>query len=155
MIPKEMIESSLTLMRTAPAAYLTTIDENGYPVTRAMLNLHNAEQFPTLRNTLEAEENPFMVYFTTNTSSDKVTHLRANGKVAVYFCDPGRFHGLMLSADAEVLTDAEIKRRFWVEGWQRYYPRGVDDSDYAIVKAVPRSARGWYQTRTFEFSPEG
>jgi general stress protein 26 len=153
LIPKEIIDGGLALMKSAPAAYLTTIDEHGYPVTRAMLNLHNESQYPELQETLRSESNPFTVYFTTNMSSAKVAQLKACAKVSIYFCDPTRFHGLMLSADAELLTATDSKHRFWVDGWQRYYPRGKDDPDYAIIKAVPRSARGWYHTRTYEFSP--
>ena len=42
---KELKRTSIELMATAQAVYLTTIGPGGYPYTRAMLNLRNREQF--------------------------------------------------------------------------------------------------------------
>jgi general stress protein 26 len=45
----------LKIMETATIVYLTNIDKNGFPSTRAMLNLRNPK------------ENPLTVFMTTNT----------------------------------------------------------------------------------------
>jgi len=43
---EEVKKSALTLISESKAAYLTTIDSDGFPITRAMFNLRNKEQFP-------------------------------------------------------------------------------------------------------------
>ncbi len=45
---KELKQECLNLTETAEAVYLSTIDENGFPQTRSMLNLRNTEQFANL-----------------------------------------------------------------------------------------------------------
>ena len=39
---------SIELMEIAEAAYVSTIDPNGFPQTRAMFNLRRKSQFPGL-----------------------------------------------------------------------------------------------------------
>jgi general stress protein 26 len=47
---------------------LTTIGSDGFPSTRAMLNLRNKQQYPQLIPLYRKEINPLVVYMTTNTS---------------------------------------------------------------------------------------
>ena len=68
----EFIKAGIELMKTAEAAYLTLIAEDGYPCTRGMLNLRNAQQYPDQAHLYEPHQDDFMVYFSTNTSSNKV-----------------------------------------------------------------------------------
>src|SRR3990172_5902384 len=89
----------LDLLKTAEAAYVTTIDPDGFPQTRAMFNLRENEQFPGLAALFKDHQKDFLVYFTTNTSSPKIDHIKKNPKVAVYYCKAGEFRGLMLSGE--------------------------------------------------------
>ena len=59
----------LDLMETGWPAYLTTVDEKGYPQTRAMFNLRNKDRFPKLIPLFDKRHEEFMILFTTNTSS--------------------------------------------------------------------------------------
>ncbi|GHU82853.1 hypothetical protein FACS189415_4000 [Bacteroidia bacterium] len=61
----------LKVMENSLIVNLTTIDKNGFPSTRAMLNLRNKQQYPHLVVLYEAENKPLTVYLTTNTSSAK------------------------------------------------------------------------------------
>ena len=140
---RETRQWALMLMETADAAYLTTIDGDGFPQTRAMLNLRNRRQWPALVEVFQGHESDLLLYFSTNTSSAKMTQIRANPKVSVYFCRPGEFHGLMLTGTIEIVTDRPLKRRLWQAGWERYYPHGVDDPDYTLLRLVPAVAKGW------------
>jgi len=139
-------------MQTAPAAYLTTIDGGGYPYTRAMFNLRNKDMFPLLADIFESHDRDLMVYFTTNTSSVKLSQLRVNPKVSVYYCNPLEFHGVMLSGDIQIVSDPHLKRTLWQPGWERYYPQGPDDPDHTVLRLLPRLARGWHASERFEFS---
>ena len=151
----EFKQMCLELMETSKAAYLTTIDSEGYPHTRGMFNLRNKEMWPRLIPMFSEHQEDFMVIFTTNTSSNKVPHLRVNPKVSVYYCTPDSWKGFMVNGDIEIVTDSEIKRSLWHDGWERYYPNGYDDPDHTVLRLFPKLAKGWTGSRTFMFSIEG
>jgi general stress protein 26 len=146
---QEIKQASYTVMEKADAAYLTTIDGEGFPHTRAMLNLRNPSQYPELIQFFQEHGNNMVLYFTTNTSSKKVAQIKANPRVSVYFCTPKKFHGVMLGGSIEIVTDDAIKHALWQEGWKRYYPKGVTDPDYAILRLAPHFAEGWYKSTRF------
>ena len=146
--------AGLELMATTAAVFLTIIDENGYPHTRAMLNLRNRRHYPKQVHLYEPHGDDFMVYFTTNTPSKKVAQMRINPKVCVYYCDPtpGQRHGLMLAGDIEIVDDSGIRHALWTDGWEMFYPGGPDDPDHTVCRLYPVYATSWYRGRRFEFS---
>ena len=146
---KEIKQSSLELMAAAEVVYLATVDSNGFPQVRAMLNLRNGDNYPGLVDVFDNHDGDFMLYLTTNTSSAKMDQIRASSKATVYFCNPGKFHGLMLAGEIEIITEQKIKNKLWQDGWERYYPSGVDDPDYTILSFQPAFAKGWYKSNTF------
>ena len=104
-----------------PIAYISSVDNEGYPCTKAMLAPRKREGITTF-------------YFTTNTFSLRVAHYKANSKASIYFCDVKGFKGIMLRGTMEVLTDAKSKEMIWREGDEQYYPGGVTDSNYCVLK---------------------
>jgi Uncharacterized stress protein (general stress protein 26) len=142
---KDFIKMGLELIKKADAAYLTTIDENGFPSTRAMLNLKNVVQFPKLVDFMSQYDEDFTLFFTTNTSSVKVSQILNNARVAVYYCDPETWHGVMCQGEIEIVHDKEIKHAIWQNGWTMYYPQGKDSEDYAILKLKPAYIKSYYQ----------
>ena len=151
---KEIRKASLELLESTDGAYLTTIDHKGYPQTRCMFNLRNTTQFPKLIDMFKDHKNDFMILFTTNTSSTKVSQIKENSAVSVYYCKPGLFHGLMLSGNIEIVDDPRIKEQLWHDGWERYYATGTNDPDHTVLKLLPVRARGWFKGRTFAFEFE-
>lgn len=147
---KEAIRSSIELMEIAEAAYLTTIDNINFPQTRSMFNLRNREQFPGLSKLFSSHRDDFLVYFTTNTSSAKMSHIGRNRAVSVYYCKPDEWRGLMLSGTIEIATEPDIKKSVWQEGWEMYYPGGVDDPDYTILYLYPMYAKYYHQLNVFK-----
>ena len=106
---------------TLPIAYISSVDADGFPCTKAMLAPRKREGIKTF-------------YFTTNTFSLRVAHYKANPKACVYFCDEKGFMGMMLRGTMEVLTDAASKEMIWREGDTEYYPAGVTDPNYCVLK---------------------
>ena len=94
------------------------------------------------------------MHLATSAASDKVRELRTNPQASVYYCEPGRFHGLTLTGPVEILTDPELKKELWAEGWRIYWPSGADDPDYVILRLQPVEASGWWGSRSFQASPE-
>jgi general stress protein 26 len=125
----------LKVMENASIVYLTNIGKNGFPSTRAMLNLKNPKEYPGLTAIHEAEENPLTVFLTTNTSSCKFAEILQNGKACLYYCEPDKFHGVLLQGTVEIITDSELRQKAWQKGWEMYYPAG--DSDYTLLRFIP------------------
>jgi len=149
---EEMKSVCLKLLEESEAAYLTTIDEKGFPHTRAMLNLRRPSQFPSLVGLFREHTDEWLIYFSTNTASEKIRHIRANPLVSVYYCVPREYRGVMLGGSMEIVADRSIKQALWQNNWNLYYPQGVDDPDYAVLHLFPAFAKGWYQLTRFEFS---
>ena len=148
---KEAKRVSLELMKVAEAAYLSTIDSNGFPQTRVMGNLRNAEQYPGLTEIFGEHSDDFLIYLTTSKSSAKMQQIRANPKISVYFCNPDEFHTLMLAGRTEEVADQNLKKQLWQDGWEVYWPDGVDSPEYTVLRLLPDFARGWYKEGAFEF----
>ena len=138
-------------MEESKAAYLTTIDSDGFPLTRAMFNLRNKEQFPEFSEFFKKQQNLFSIYISTNTSSNKVTHLSKNHKMCVYFCDAEDFKGFMLGGLVEIVDDIEIKKAIWLDWWTKYYPEGLEDPDYTLLRLEPKNARFYYKLNQVNF----
>ncbi len=106
---------------TLPVTYISSVDKEGFPCTKAMLSPRVREGIKTF-------------YFTTNTFSLRVAHYKANPKASIYFCDAEGFKGMMLRGTMEVLTDAASKEMVWREGDTEYYPGGITDPNYCVLK---------------------
>ena len=123
---------------TLPIAYISSVDDEGFPCTKAMLA-------PRVREGIK------VFYFTTNTFSLRVAHYKANPKASIYFCDAEGFKGMMLRGTMEVLTDAKSKEMIWRDGDTEYYPGGVTDPNYCVLKFTAADGRFYsdYYPRTF------
>jgi general stress protein 26 len=123
---------------TLPIAYISSVDDEGYPCTKAMLA-------PRVREGIK------VFYFTTNTFSLRVAHYKANPKASIYFCDAKGFKGMMLRGTMEVLTDAKSKEMIWRDGDTEYYPGGVTDPNYCVLKFTATDGRFYsdYYPRSF------
>jgi general stress protein 26 len=138
---------STSLIERSKAAFLTTIDSDGFPITRAMFNLRNKEQFPEFVEFYREQENIFTIYISTNTSSSKVSHIRNNPKISVYYCDPDEFKGLMFGGEVIIVDDKNLKYKIWLDWWDKYYLEGIDDPDYTLLQLNPKQARYYYKLK--------
>ena len=109
-------------------AFISSVDQDGFPNSKAMLPPRKREGIKVF-------------YFTTNTSSMRVSQYRTNPKACIYFCDKRFFRGVMLKGTMEVLEDSESKELIWREGDTMYYPLGVTDPDYCVLRFTAQSGR--------------
>lgn len=109
-------------------AFISSIDKDGFPNTKAMLPPRKREGIKKF-------------WFTTNTSSIRVAQYRENPNACIYFCDKRFFRGVMLKGAMEVLTDNESKEMIWQEGDTMYYSKGVTDPDYCVLKFTAKEGR--------------
>ena len=96
-----------------PIAYISSVDQEGFPWTKAMLKPRKREGIKTF-------------YFTTNTFSIRVAQYKANPKASIYFCDAKGFAS---------------KEMIWRVGDEQYYPGGVTDPNYCVLKFTATDGR--------------
>ena len=89
-----------------------------------------------------------------NTSSMRVAQYRENNHACIYFCDTRFFRGAMLRGTMEVLTDSASKEMIWQEGDTMYYPEGVTDPDYCVLKFTATSGRFYSNFKSESFIVE-
>ncbi len=152
---KELKEACLNLMETTDVIYLSTIGSDGFPYTRIMSNLRNKKEYPGLFDIFEQHKEDFLVYIVTSNSSDKMKQILTNPKVSVYLSVhtsvPSEFQCLMLGGEIEEVTDKQLKKQLWQDGWEIHWPGGADDPEYTVLMLMPAFARGGYKEAPFEF----
>ena len=122
----------------AKTVFLSYIDSQGFPATRAMLAPREREGIRVF-------------WFSTNTSSQKVAAFRENPKGSVYFVDRRFFRGVSLCGTVEVLEDPRSKERLWRMGDHMYYSRGVTDPDYCVLKFTAERGRYYSNFKSEDF----
>ncbi len=116
----EVIKESLAIADKAAIVMLGTNGDSGFPNIKAMFKME--------------KEGLKTIWFSTNTSSKRVAQLRRDSKACVYFADRKQLKGLMLVGNIDILQDNESKQRLWREGFELYYPQGVTDPDYSVLR---------------------
>jgi general stress protein 26 len=91
-------------------------------------------------------------YFTTNTSSMRVSQFRVNPKAWVYFCDRRFFRGVMLRGTMEVFEDIQSKEMIWLDGNEMFYPLGITDPDYCVLRFTAVSGRYYCNLQSVSFN---
>ena len=122
----------------ASTSFLSYVDSDGFPITKAMLK-------PRERNGIRE------IWFSTNTSSNKVKCFKENNKASVYFIDKRFFRGVSLVGTVEVLETPEAKERIWQTGDKMYYKKGVTDPDYCVLKFTAVKGRYYSNFKSEDF----
>jgi general stress protein 26 len=129
------------LIDKANVSIISSIDEDGFPNSKAMLP-------PRKREGIKH------IFFTTNTSSMRVRQYLNNPKACVYFFDKRFFKGVMLRGTMEVLHDSASKKMIWKHGDEMYYPKGVTDPDYCVLRFTTQSGRYYSNFKSENFEVE-
>jgi general stress protein 26 len=134
--PSEIIGN---LIEKQSLSFISSVDENGYPNTKAMLPPVKREGIKTF-------------YWHTNSSSMKIKQYENNAKACIYFCDKRFFRGVMLKGKMEVLNDKNIKQELWKDEFSMYYQGGMDGGDFIILKFTAEEGRFYsnFHSENFE-----
>lgn len=134
---EEAKTNSLKLVKNCNIVMVGSNGSNGYPNIKAMFKVE-AEGLKTM-------------WLSTNTSSKRVTQFKENPKACLYFVDQSEFKGLMLVGDMEVLIDIESRKRLWSEGCEVYYPLGVEDPDYSVLRFTAKWGNYYHGLQNVSF----
>jgi general stress protein 26 len=125
----------------AGVSLISSVDEMGFPNTKAMLPPRKRQGIKHL-------------YFTTNTSSMRMKQYSENPKACVYFFDKRFFRGVMLKGTMKVLHDKKTKKMIWQDGDELYYPEGMTDPDYCVLKFTAENGRYYSNFKSEDFGVE-
>ena len=135
---RDAVKTIGNLIDKQSIGYISSIDEDGFPATKAMFA-------PRIREGIK------VFYFTSNTSSLRVSHYQENPKGCIYFCDRRFYRGVMFQGGFEILEEHDIKEKMWREGDTLYYPLGIDDPDYCVLKFTAKKGRYYSQLKSETF----
>ncbi len=133
----EVLAESLELVECCTNAMVGSNGDDGYPNIKAMIKVE-AEGIKT-------------IWFSTNTSSKRVSQFKQNKKACVYFVNEDNYKGLMLVGDIEVLSDIESRKHLWSEGCEVYYPLGIEDPDYSVLRFTAKWGNYYHGLKNVSF----
>jgi general stress protein 26 len=134
---REILDQINALIDETKNIIVCSVDEDGSPNAKAM--------FKTEHDGLKT------FLFSTNTSSMRVQQFQQNQKACIYFLGQNKINGLMLVGEMEVCHDHELKVRLWVDGCEVYYPLGIDDPDYCVLRFTARKGNYYYNLHKYPF----
>ena len=118
---------------------ITCVGADGYPLTKAVVS-------GKYRNSIKE------IFFCTNTSSKFAQEISNNPKSSVYFFSKIFFSwkGCMLKGNMEIVSDMEIKKKYWQNLFKDAYPeKSYTDPDFCVLKFSTISGR-FYSNFTIE-----
>ncbi len=120
---KDLIfKAASDIINRVPYCALITLDETGQPQARTM------EPF-------QPDEN-LTIWFGTNRKSRKVTEIKNDSRVTVYYGEDSGNGYVVITGKAVLVDDAKEKETRWKEKWSQFYP---DRSNYVLIKVIPET----------------
>jgi general stress protein 26 len=121
-IPRDSIlKVARIIIDSAKCRVLVTVDENGKPHAREMA------PFPP--------EDNWVIWLGTSTKSRKVKQIQKNPNVVVFYYDTYASGYASVSGQARLVNDPELKAKYWVKGWDAFYPDR--DKEYTLIEVTP------------------
>jgi general stress protein 26 len=140
-VKKEVVE----IIRASEVAFLSTINLDNFPETRALINVLNKE----IDDKLE-------IYFASDANAPKFEQLKKNSCASLYYYNEGIIKNMTLFGKAEVVTDKTLKDKLWHESFWDYYKNGKDDKQYGVLKFIPTGYKYYvYENGCTQIKNEG
>ena len=123
-----------SLVRQMKVAMLTTIEPDGSLRSRPLQTLE-----------LDAAGR---LWFFTHASSPKSAEIEQHDhQVNLSYADPRDSDFASISGTARVVRDADRMRGLWTSRLQRWFPRGLEDPDLALLEVRIDKAEYWDEPR--------
>lgn len=116
-----LISAAKEIMSSATYCALITLDEEGRPRVRVM-------------NPFKPEGD-LIVWFGTNPNSRKVTQIKNDPRVTLYYLDHDASGYVMIHGKAKLVNDSIEKELRWKDEWKSFYPNKPEG--YLLIKVVP------------------
>ena len=117
---KEKIEA---VKKSADMVLLITNTIEAYPRPRIMQQLE--------------DEKDGCIWFATSKKSRKIQEIEIDPVVTVYYINSKNNDAAFVAGEASILNDDETKKHFWRDTWTKYWPEGVEDENYTLIRIEP------------------
>ena len=135
---KNFAETIGNLIDKQSVSFISSVDEIGYPNTKAMLAPVKREGIKTF-------------YWHTNSPSMRIRQYQNNPKACIYFYDKRFFRGVMLKGTMEVVDDINVKREIWKDEFSIYYQGGMDGGDFILLRFTAETGRYYSDFHSEDF----
>jgi general stress protein 26 len=119
-------EIAIEVIRASEVAFVSTINFDNFPETRALINILNKE----LDEKLE-------IYFVSDINSPKIEQLKRNSRASLYYYASEIMKNMILFGDLKIVTEKSLKDKLWQDSFLEYYKDGKDDKSYCVLKFIP------------------
>lgn len=126
----ELLKKAENIMENAEVASVSSIDEDGYPRTVTMANIKT--------------EGIDAAWFSTGTDSHKTENFKRNSKASVCYCT--NEDNVTLIGDVSIVDDMDVKKQLWEDWFINYFPLGVTDPNYCILKFQTKYIQAYIDT---------
>ena len=137
-----IIKSKTAEVNMGVGVTLSLIDQDGYPTT-STLSISKAEGIR-------------QITFGSSLDSNKAKRAKANSRASVCIFDDNyegdAYYNITLVGDIEVVTDPEMKKETWYPGLEEYFPQGVNDPNYCVLKFTTKRYNLWVDMNEDEVS---
>ena len=117
-----LIATAREIIETARYCALITVDTNGRTRARTM------DPFPP--------DKDLLIGLGTNPMSRKVTEIRRNSRVVLYYFDRQDPAYVTISGVARLVDDPKEKARRWKDEWKAFYPNR--EKGYLLIAVTPK-----------------
>jgi general stress protein 26 len=122
------------LVRQMKVGMLTTVEADGSLRSRPL-------------ETVEVDGEGRLWFFTQAHSPKSVRAEAADHQVSLSYADPRDEDFASISGTARVVRDEDKMRRLWSSDLGRWFPRGLDDPDLALLEVRIDKAEYWDEPR--------
>jgi len=118
---KKLIDAAKEIMIASGTCALITLDDEGRARVRAM-------------DPFSPEDN-LTVWFGTNSNSRKVSQIKNDNRVTLYYLDSDASGYVMIHGMAELVDNQKEKEKRWKDEWEAFYPNNKET--YLLIKVYP------------------
>ncbi|MDZ8186197.1 MAG: pyridoxamine 5'-phosphate oxidase family protein [Nostoc sp. ChiSLP02] len=90
------------------------------------------------------------LWFFTYADSHKVTEVENYPQVNVTFVSPEQQRFVSISGSSQLVTDRNKMRELWKPELQTWFPKGLDESNIALLKVNIREVNYWDSVSSFK-----
>ena len=116
-----LVEVVSEIITQADNCALITLDAKGAPRVRIM------DPFQP--------DQDFIIWFGTNPKSRKVTQIKSDPRVTLYYVAEDNSGYVTILGEAQIIDDSAEKEKRWKEKWKDFYPNYPEG--YTLIKVTP------------------
>ena len=115
---EKLIGAAREIMDASGTCALITLDAGSIPMVRIM------DPFPP--------ESDFTVWLGTNSETRKVSQIKNNPNVSLYYQDSDASGYVVIHGKAQIIDDQNEKQKRWKDAWEAFYPN--NRKGYLLIK---------------------